>query len=346
MLFRSQIVRALLLVVFAVVHSIGADAQFRVVDAESGVPLSGVYVFDSNDNLLGFSNKDGMVGKYSGKVSVKMMTFQTETIDADTFTGDLRLQSVAYSLPEVSVSPSDYIKISGAFRDVYRNDGKIVLYREGTMDFYYKVKSKKFTRRVRACRQYEHPNLLKESDSSVMVWEAPSFDLSKVHRITRNGTTETEGDTTYYGARYRGVSSNRGIMYLESEGKYRYIIDNMKFIEKPTTYLLGMTYQLKQFMSDWTYGNPDEAWSSILSFNQYTEALFQFSDDDPQIDMKGQMSFVVIGVVSMDLATAKAEMKNKKTSKEYVLPECLADLKAEVNSMKTNELTETRFREI
>ena len=65
----------------------------------------------------------------------------------------------AYTLPEVVVGKAEYVKLSGAFRDICRNNGKTILYREGLADFYINIKTGKAKRRVRACRQYELPTL-------------------------------------------------------------------------------------------------------------------------------------------------------------------------------------------
>ena len=130
------------------------NAQFRVVDSETLEPLIGVYVLDEHGRMLEMTEADGLVKTNNGKVTITMMAYEPVAVDASLQKGDVKLQPKAFDLSEVVVHPNDYIKYSAVFRDVYRNNNKLVIYREGIVDFYQDCKSKKFTRRVRACRQW------------------------------------------------------------------------------------------------------------------------------------------------------------------------------------------------
>ena len=46
----------------------------------------------------------------------------------------------------MTVSKTDHIKLTGVFRDICRNNGKTILYREGIMDFYINLENGKTKR--------------------------------------------------------------------------------------------------------------------------------------------------------------------------------------------------------
>lgn len=84
----------------------------------------------------------------------------------------------AYTLPEVAVGKAEYVKLSGAFRDICRNNGKTILYREGLADFYINIKTGKAKRRVRA----DSTNCLRYADSSTSTspyWERRARSTSR-----------------------------------------------------------------------------------------------------------------------------------------------------------------------
>ena len=83
-LFRIAFLCLLLTVTLANIH-----AQIRIVDAEDGKPLAGVYIYDENTNCIAVSDKDGKVGKLSGKVTASLMGYEAVTVDASTFTGKI-----------------------------------------------------------------------------------------------------------------------------------------------------------------------------------------------------------------------------------------------------------------
>ena len=58
-------------------------AQFKVVDADDGLPLPGAFVFNSSNKLLGMTDANGMAASYKGKVKVSMMSYNSTIVDAD-----------------------------------------------------------------------------------------------------------------------------------------------------------------------------------------------------------------------------------------------------------------------
>ena len=116
-------------------------AQFRIVDEQDGKPVSGAYVFSSKGTLLCISDADGNVKLQEGMVTISNLAYEPLTVDAAKEKGTVCMKPKAYTLPEVAVGKAEYVKLSGAFRDICRNNGKTILYREGLADFYINLNS-------------------------------------------------------------------------------------------------------------------------------------------------------------------------------------------------------------
>ena len=79
-------------------------------------------------------------------ITISNVAYESKTIDASTIKGDVLLKQKVYALPEVTVNKTDHIKLTGVFRDICRNNGKTILYREGIMDFYINLENGKTKR--------------------------------------------------------------------------------------------------------------------------------------------------------------------------------------------------------
>lgn len=192
-------------------------AQFRIVDEQDGKPVSGAYVFSSKGTLLCISDADGNVKLQEGMVTISNLAYEPLTVDAAKEKGTVCMKPKAYTLPEVAVGKAEYVKLSGAFRDICRNNGKTILYREGLADFYINIKTGKAKRRVRACRQYELPTLRRLVNFNIAILgEARSFDISRIRFIQCDSVSGTSGDSTFYKSHYRGASADSAIIYLNS----------------------------------------------------------------------------------------------------------------------------------
>ena len=210
-------------------------AQFRIVDEQDGKPVSGAYVFSSKGTLLCISDADGNVKQQEGMVTISNLAYEPLTVDAAKEKGTvcmkpnlfvkpneqrrnlfrlchgekMCMKMKAYTLPEVAVGKAEYVKLSGAFRDICRNNGKTILYREGLTDFYINIKTGKAKRRVRACRQYELPTLRRLINFNIAILgEARSFDISRIRFIKCDSVSGTSGDSTFYKSHYRGTSAD------------------------------------------------------------------------------------------------------------------------------------------
>ena len=108
-------------------------AQIRIVDEQDGKPVAGAYIFSSDNHLLCISDSKGNIEPQSGMITISNVAYESKTIDASTIKGDVLLKQKVYALPEVTANKTDYIKLTGVFRDICRNNGKTILYREGIM---------------------------------------------------------------------------------------------------------------------------------------------------------------------------------------------------------------------
>ena len=162
-------------------------AQLKIVDEKDGKPIAGAYVFSNDNHLLCMSDANGDTQPLEGTVTISVLSYEPKTIDASKTKGTVSLRQKPYALPEVVVHGTDYLKLVGAFRDICRNDGKTILYREGIMNFYINMKTHKIQRRVRACRQYECPSSGASSTSTLPSWakhSPPTFHASDTSNAT------------------------------------------------------------------------------------------------------------------------------------------------------------------
>ena len=324
-------------------------AQISIVDAEDGKPLAGVYLYDENTNCIAVSDKNGKVGKLSGKVTASLMGYEAVTVDASTFTGEIKLKSKWNELPEIVVKKKDYAKITGVFRDIFRNNGSTLIYREGIVDYYFYNKNKKFTRRIRACRQYEIENLRKLSTKEVSLWNSNSTDLSKVKFLKDSEKTTNNGDTTIYKARYKGKDVENAIMEINMPklGLVRQSIDQKKFLKNDTSKYWDGTYITKQSLNDWTMRNKTTDTISISDLVATHRCIaYEYLHDakSKPIYVDTIKDFVVTDVEYLTKEEAKKEMKEKEIAREFKMPNVLPEMNYD-KEKETKNLIETDFWE-
>ena len=308
-------------------------SQFRIVDSSTNQPVSGAYVFDSENRLLEVTKDDGIVSAHNGLVFVRLLSYESATVDASTQKDDVNLFEKPYALSELTVNNGDYIKYSGVFRDVFRTEDKLTLYREGLVDFYLETKKGKFTRRVRACRQYCDKRLFKLFDFSLFAGPYSSFDMRRIKNADRDIVTYEYGDTTAYSS--NGVAD--AIIYIDNKEKgiYRTIIDGLKVNEIMET----VTCKHKTWLFDWTYNSPVRSLSNMLSYSSYR--LIQFSHPlnlFKSKDISFHNEFVLTEVKSLSKQDDKNEMSDKHETAEFSLPDILPalnfNLADEIKDMK------------
>ena len=339
----ERILTPLIIIMLLCLNDTTAWAQIRIVDEEDGKPIAGAYVFSNSNHLLCISDAKGNIEPQEGMITISNVAYEPKTIDASKTKGDVLLKQKIYTLPEVTASKTDYIKISGAFRDICRNNGKTILYREGIMDFYINMTTDKIKRRVRACRQYERPGLRKIVNFNISILSmAHSTDLSRIHYIKRDSISSVKGDTTFYRSSYRGTSSDKAIMYIDTHHKdlYRHIIDNSQY-RKSTNPLL----KTKTDLCDWTYSNPKETWSSLVSFRKIWNYDYKPLPGKDAIETEEMNDFVVTDVKCLTKEQAQTEMKDKKETADFVLPNCLPAIPYDVDK-ETEGLLKKNFWEM
>lgn len=318
-------------------------AQFRVVDAKTHEPIQGAFVINTDGNVLEMTDANGMVSKHDGIVSIRILSYETATVNASTQKTDVELIEKPTVLGEVIVAPLDYIKTTGVFRDVYRNDGKLTIYREGIVDFYYNIKSGKYTRRVRACRQYTDKRLDRLFDYSIYQGPYNSFDMRRVQKADAGDITLQRGDTTIVGIKN---GANDGIIDITNpdRGIYRSIIDGIKANAVSST----LKYKYKSCYFDWTFRSENHSLSELVSFTGFIELdCLLAAKGFKRVNITKYNEFVVTEIQTLSKKEAKREMKNKEQLSEFTLPDVLPllnfDLEAEIQDLKRTKFDEYKL---
>lgn len=325
--------------------TIMAKAQFTVIDADTKETLPGVYVFSETGTLLAMSDENGKVKAQTGKVMLSMISYETRSIDATGLTGEVELKGKPFTLNEVVVGRTEYLKISAVFRDVIKNFDNLVVYREGLVDYYYNAKSKKYTRVVRACRQYEHPDLRNMKNDSLAIMIMPLLDFNKLKHVEQV-SSDVHGDTTVVETKYGKKVVKDGMIKIERDGFTREIIDQMKYLDRTSTGFLGIHYTLTKHITDWGYNdNMDHlAQENLISFRDYREEEFQWSKKAVVVPISTTSDVVVYSVTSLKTQDAKEEMKDKKTTTDFTLPDYLPGIPETVRE-QAQKLVLKKFRE-
>lgn len=315
-------------------------AQFRVVDAKTHEPIQGAFVMNSEGNVIELTDANGMVSRHDGIVSIRLLSYEMATVDASSQKEDVELIEKPMKLGEVIVSPLEYIKTTGVFRDVYRNDGKLTIYREGIVDFYLDRKSGKYTRRVRACRQYTDRRLDRLFDYSIYQGPYHSFDMRKLKKADAGDVTEQHGDTTIVGIKNGTVDGIIDITNKE-RGIYRSIIDGIKAGGVVST----LKHKYKSCYFDWTFRSENHSLNELVSFTGFIELdCLLAAKGFKRVNVTKYNEFVVTEIQTLSKEEAKREMKNKEELSEFTLPDVLPSLNFDLES-ETKDLKRTKFNE-
>lgn len=339
--YSSSYCKLLIVSLLTIISSaLPAQAQFRIVDAKSHEPIQGAFIMNKDGNVIELSDANGMVSKYDGIVSIRILSYESTTVDASTQTEDVELIEKPMDLGEVIVTPLEYIKTTGVFRDVCRNDGKLIIYREGIVDFYLDIKSGKYTRRVRACRQYTDKRLDRLFDYTIYQGPYPSFDMRKIKRADAGDVTEQRGDTTIIGVRNGAIDGIIDIMNRD-RGIYRSIIDGIKAGGVTST----LRHKYKTCYFDWVYNNESHSLSGLVSYTGFIQMDYPIAVKGfKNVEVTRYNEFVVTDIQTLSKEDAKREMKNKEQLSEFTLPDVLPtlnfDLEAEIVDMKRTKFDE------
>lgn len=131
--------------------SFSASAQVKVVDAESGLPVSYASVFDdATGKVLGITSSDGLLPSSAAscaKVSVQHINYEPVTVSVRSIADNtIRLVArAAIPVKEVTVGKekSDYVRLKLYVRQYSMVNGTVAAVGEGLYYGYYDKKSKK-----------------------------------------------------------------------------------------------------------------------------------------------------------------------------------------------------------
>lgn len=317
--------RKFILSSFLLLLSLASSAQFRVVDAADGNSLEYVYVYSQAGKVLGTSDKNGQVAKYTGKITLSLLGYEQQTVDADTCRSDVKLKVLPNELNEVVVGGDDYIKRTCAFRDVFRNNDSIVIFREGIADYYYNLKTKSTKRRIRACRQIEHPRLRRLTGNYPQVWDSHSLNLCKIFHVEKGKAVAESGDTTLYSASVLGKKTEV-IKEIDDSlhHRYRSIIDQKRMREDvlpvQTKVLKWMNEKWEDDVIEWTYSDKSHSASSLISCRHHKKMIHGNKHPVMEDDIR---ELVVVSQTGMSKQEAKREMKDKTITKDFTMPDCM-----------------------
>lgn len=303
-----------------------ACAQFRVVDADDGSPIACAYILSPQGKVLEMTDAEGRASVHHGRVKVAMLSYQSQTVDADSVSnGEVRLKLVGLPLGEASAGATGCMKISTVFRDVFRNDGRIVLYREGFVDYYYDFATKKMSRKLRGERKYSHPQLFRVGKGKPTLYDDYHFNLAKVTNVENTEQTGGHGDTIVWSSNQFGVSIDSAIVSIRDDrhGIYRDIINKHKMLH-PVVLQVDEFFHtiIDKYVVDWVYSDVMQGWSSLVGARVYRKCRL---GKNPIVE-ESTKDILVTGRYMMTAEEAKADAKAKVKVLDFILPANMPDV--------------------
>ncbi|MBR1666106.1 MAG: hypothetical protein IJ699_07800 [Bacteroidaceae bacterium] len=141
------------LTLLLLINTFHAAAQQLLITDDEGNPVGFAHVLNHNGTVLSVSNLDGtadltpMSDQIEGKpVTITHVAFKPRTINIDpatTGTRTVALEETDFDMPELTVTPKDFIYVQTYYRVLYMRDDTVTYYRAGLVDNVYDVKKKK-----------------------------------------------------------------------------------------------------------------------------------------------------------------------------------------------------------
>jgi hypothetical protein len=164
-----RLVKLVILFFFIPIHFLLAQVVF--VDSDTKLPIPSVSVFNVNGNLIGFSNKNGMMelipemkagGLNPLDLSVQHISYESKAFTASKNGAEqvILLQPRANQLKEVviSINPTaEFLYIKGYYRSLETFNLKHKYYSDGIIEFYVPLKKGKVKYRLVDFRVYQDP---------------------------------------------------------------------------------------------------------------------------------------------------------------------------------------------
>lgn len=307
-------------------HLSSVFAQFRVVDAEDGEPIAYAYILSPRGSVLEMTDSEGRASAHHGKVRVTMLSYESQTVDADSVrNGEVRLKLVGFPLHEASAASTDFLKFSTAFRDVFRNDGRIVLYREGIVDYYYDFATHEMSRKVRGERRFVHPNLFKVGKNKPNLYDDEYLNLCRTVSIEHPEKIGERGDTTIYKGRVSGFAVDSVSVCIRDPKHHLFrAIIRQHTCPAPVSKLVDklLRYRKEKDVIDWMYSDEDQAWSHFIGARSYRRCQL---GKKPILE-ESTKDVVVTDRCVMSAAEMRDDAKRAERLTDFVLPDNMPDV--------------------
>lgn len=267
MKFRLFALRSLFAALLLVVGN-SVSAQIKVLDSESGLPVSYASVFDdATGKVLGITSSDGILPSATAscaKVSVQHLNYEPATVTISSIT-DNTIKLVAreaYPVEEVTVGKDkrDYVRLKLYVRQYTMVNGTVAAVGEGIYYAYYDKDSKKRKKYLLLSQKKLRNNSIFDDQKKLVVRAANS--VSALPDINLSGAIKNFAKyddglrhTEYYGKHKEGTTFVRH----NDKAKRLELVEDSFFVDKPfNLWILGITlsdmYSSMSFSS--TYGKP------------------------------------------------------------------------------------------
>ena len=330
---KRMVTLRVLLVALSLLCCFGAVAQVKVVDAESGLPVSYASVYDdATGKMLGITTSEGAVpakANACATISVQHINYDPATVAvAGIKDNTLRLTPrEAYQVKEVPVGKEkhDYARIKFYVRQYSMVNGKIASVGESLNYGYYNMKKKKLEKQLSiSSKILRNEEVFKDQKWQIKSVGELANDLpgSDVSDVIKDFDKYDDGKKHYF--YYKNQKYKTVFVRHDDKAQRMELVQDSGFVERPfNVWILGVSlsdcYRTSTFSS--VYGKPSlSTWQSSVSSLRITHNKTQ-----AYADRYAEM--YPIGIDYADKADFKAqrneieEKKKNGTQEAFVRPE-------------------------
>ncbi len=325
---RLSLLRMLFLA-FLLGNSLCAAAQVKVVDAESGTPVSYASVFDdATGKVLGITTSDGFLPAGATScptIAVQHINYAPVTLATSSIQGNtIKLSSrEAYQVPEVAVAKAkhDYVRLKFYVREYTIVNGMVAETAESIGYGYFNAKSKKYDKGLcLSMKRMRNDAAFAGQKEFVKVFaecNTPSYGAKIMKQLDFYNKYNDGKKHTKYGKGHKKLAT--GFVRNDKKAKRINLVVDSAYVEKPYNFwLFGVTisdvYSSSTFNS--TYGKPSlSTWLNAFSAHRITHKKSKTS-------VNTYRESFVLGVDFADKADYKAlkqQLKEKRT--KFVRPQ-------------------------
>lgn len=326
----------MLLVAFLMGNGLWASAQVKVVDAESGNPVSYASVFDdATGKVLGITNAEGQiafdVSSYK-TISLQHMNYSPITVDVKGI-GDNTIilePREAYQVNEVVVGNQkhDYVRLKFYVRQYTVLNGEVAAVDEHLEYAYFNPDSKKLKERLLLPGNcYRNEAAFSGQKMAIQMVASGTFDpfmfLDLAEKPFKHFDKFNDGKrhTEYY---HKDKKLYTALIRQDEKAKRTEIVIDSMFVEKPfhfTLFGVSMSDLYSTCGYDASYGKPTlSAWKDVL-------LTYKFTHNKSKSSVNVCAEMYVLGVDYAEKADYKAlkkELQEKAkngTLEPFVRPE-------------------------